>query len=174
MKAGRDDVAGQATSAQAGHDPVDRPMSEADLPDQGLRVVVGVDGSAESRAALAWAVEHVRARGGRIDAVAVWQSHVQFGHEGLSPVPTDEFAVEARAWLSDALAQTGAKGVRTHLEHGKPVAVLLGYAQECDLLVLGNRGRGALAGAFVGSVALHAVHHARCPVVLVPAPPDGA
>ncbi|MGD9530179.1 universal stress protein [Pseudonocardia sp.] len=47
--------------------------------------------------------------------------------------------IEARAWLSDALAQTG-----------------------------------ALAGAFVGSVAVHAVHHARCPVVLVPAPPDGA
>lgn len=135
------------------------------------RVVVGVDGSAESRAALAWAVEHVRARGGRVDAVAVWQSQVQFGHEGLQPVPADDFAVEARAWLSEALRETGAQDVRTHLEHGKPAAVLLAYAQGCDLLVLGNRGRGALVGAFVGSVALHAAHHARCPVVLVPAAP---
>jgi predicted dienelactone hydrolase len=38
------------------------------------------------------------------------------------------------------------------------------------LLVVGNTGRGALAGAVTGSVALRCAHHARCPIVLVPAP----
>ncbi|MQA15745.1 MAG: hypothetical protein GEV09_16780 [Pseudonocardiaceae bacterium] len=53
---------------------------------------------------------------------------------------------------------------------GDAATVLLEAAHDPELLVVGNGGRGALAGAVAGSVALRCVHHARCPVVLVPDP----
>jgi nucleotide-binding universal stress UspA family protein len=46
--------------------------------------------------------------------------------------------------------------------------VLLDRALRADLLVLGNKGRGGVTGAMLGSVAQRCAHHARCPVVLVP------
>jgi nucleotide-binding universal stress UspA family protein len=54
---------------------------------------------------------------------------------------------------------------------GAPAAVLVEQAQGADLLVVGNRGRGGLASALLGSVSLHCVLHAPCPITIVrPAP----
>jgi nucleotide-binding universal stress UspA family protein len=141
---------------------------------------VGIDGSAESRAALHWSIRHAHDIGAEVDAVAVWQQPLQFGTNALPPPPKQAFAAEAQQWLTDALPEnaTGADSVETHthIEQGDPVTVLLDYALRADLLVLGNKGRGALASALLGSVAQRCAHNARCPVVLVPSPatPDPA
>jgi len=137
---------------------------------------VGIDGSAESRAALHWSVRHARDTGSSVDAVAVWQQPLQFGMNALPPPPKQAFAAEACQWLADAIPDptTGLADsveVHTHIEEGDPVTVLLDHALRADLLVLGNKGRGAFASALLGSVAQRCGHHARCPVVLVPAPP---
>ena len=134
--------------------------------------MVGIDGSAESRAALHWAVRHARAADLGVHAVAVWQRPIQFA-DG-PPLPAEEFEADAQRWLSDALPQLAhdeaGVPVRTSIEEGDPAEQLLEHTRPGDLLVLGNQGRGAFAATLVGSVALRCAHHARCPVVLVPDP----
>jgi nucleotide-binding universal stress UspA family protein len=51
--------------------------------------------------------------------------------------------------------------------HGHPAQVLLNVADRADLLVVGSRGHGGVAGALLGSVSQHCAHHARCPVLIV-------
>ena len=55
-----------------------------------------------------------------------------------------------------------------HTEQGDPSQHLLEHSKGAELLVLGNHGRGAFAGAMLGSVAQRSAQHSRCPVVLVP------
>jgi nucleotide-binding universal stress UspA family protein len=135
-------------------------------------VVVGVDGSAESRAALHWAIHRVQGTETAVHVVAVWHRPVQFA--GDVEVPESAFENEARHWLTGSLPhlahdEPGAT-VRTFLEQGDPADVLVEHAGRADLLVLGNRGRSALAGVLVGSVAQRCAQRAPCPVVLVPLP----
>ncbi|GEL20224.1 universal stress protein [Pseudonocardia asaccharolytica] len=67
----------------------------------GPGVVVGIDGSAEARAALHWAVRYARDVGATVHAVAVWHQPVQFAD--TAPLPAPEFEDAARTWLADAL-----------------------------------------------------------------------
>jgi nucleotide-binding universal stress UspA family protein len=169
-------------------DPVDDVQTEARARDQEpashtlpagaeptvRRVVVGIDGSAQSRAALHWAIGYAQQTGAEVHAVAVWHQPLQFGAGAMSRVPDKQFEDEARTWLTEAMPSgTDASGVHvdTHIRRGEPATMLLDHAMRADLLVVGNSGRSGLAGAMVGSVALRVAHHARCPVVLVPAPP---
>lgn len=135
-------------------------------------VVVGIDGSTESRAALQWALDRAEGRDVTLHAVAVWHQPVQF--VGEVPIPPGDFEAEARHWLAEAVppAEPGAT-VRTFLEQGDPAQVLLEHARGAEMLVLGNHGHSALISALFGSVAQRCAHHAPCPVVLVPMP-DGA
>jgi nucleotide-binding universal stress UspA family protein len=50
---------------------------------------------------------------------------------------------------------------------GSPAKVLVHQTRDADVLVLGHRGRGAVAGALLGSVGLACVLHATCPVTIV-------
>lgn len=136
------------------------------------RIVVGIDGSAESRAALHWALRHAEGIDAEVHAVAVWQQPIQFGASGM-PLPAQEFEAEARAWLDETVPDRDGdrRRVRTHLEQGEPAGILLDHALRAEMLVLGNHGRGAIRGALLGSVALRCVNHAPCPVLLVPTPP---
>jgi nucleotide-binding universal stress UspA family protein len=139
-------------------------------------IVVGIDGSSECRAALHWAIEEAEETGAEISAVAVWQQPIQFGISAMQPVPQRAFADEAREWLADAVPESrrgedAPPYIHTKVEQGDPTTVLLDHAMRSGMLVLGNKGRGGLAGAMIGSVAMRCAHHARCPVVLVPAPP---
>lgn len=135
--------------------------------------MVGIDGSDEAAAAVGWAVEQAGRMGAVIRAVAVWQQPLQFGVSAVPP-PRKEFEAEARRWLAHALPALGpdepGAEIHTQTEEGDPSSVLLEQAADADLLVLGNHGRGALTGAFVGSVAQRCAHRAPCPVVLVPRP----
>jgi nucleotide-binding universal stress UspA family protein len=135
-------------------------------------IVVGIDGSTESHAALHWALHEAAATGAEIDAVAVCHEPIQLGISAQPPVPRQAFTEEARKWLADATPQHPGRApsadIHTTVEHGDPSTVLLDHAQRADLLVLGNKGRGGLSAALIGSVALRCMQHARCPTVLVP------
>jgi nucleotide-binding universal stress UspA family protein len=134
-------------------------------------IVVGVDGSPESVGALAWAARYGRACGGQIRALLAWHypSAVGPAPPGVAPKSiTDEVRAEMSEHLANAIAVAAPDAqVEPQIGYGHPAQVLVDASREADLLVVGSRGHGAFTGMLVGSVSLHCVHHAFCPVVVV-------
>ncbi|MFG2123679.1 universal stress protein [Streptomyces sp. NPDC048710] len=134
------------------------------------RVVVGVDGSPSSYAALRWAVRYAGLVGGTVDAVAVWELAGLYGWSAPAvdlDVDEDDVRQRMRQELTDVLGADAAGAVRTHVVHGNPADVLLRAAEGAEVLVVGSRGRGGFARALLGSVGQHVSQHAKCPVVIV-------
>jgi nucleotide-binding universal stress UspA family protein len=140
-------------------------MTAADDP----RIVVGVDGSDSALAALRWAVRQAKLTGARVEAISAWHYPTTYGwqEDGIAV----DFEGIARQVLSAALtAVDGLEpgvAVLPQLAEGFPAEVLLDAAKGADLLVLGRRGRGGFASALIGSVSLHCVLHAHCPVLVL-------
>jgi nucleotide-binding universal stress UspA family protein len=137
-------------------------------------VVAGVDGSDESIAALSWARQYAEAAGATVRAVLAWHFPTAAGQppEGLAPASVREEAEDRlRGQLSEAAAKVypdpSAAGLETRLSYGHPAQVLIDESAEADLLVVGHRGRGAFTGMLLGSVSVHCVNGAHCPVVVV-------
>ncbi len=142
------------------------------------RLVVGVDGSPCSAQALDWALRQAVLQGASVDAVACWQPPVLIsGAAGfgsyIDPTTFDLTDVTSEV-LDKALAaalgdvpDAGTLSVRTRVVAGHPARALLTAAEGADLLVVGSRGHGELSGMLLGSVGLHCVAHAPCPVVVV-------
>ena len=134
-------------------------------------IVVGVDGSEQSRHALAWALDEARLRAVDVHAVHVW-SYPSIGAAPLAPplVDFEQLEAEAHTLLDDVIAQADAQGVTVHkhVYEGYPSRCLLEVAGDADLVVVGSRGRGGFAGLLLGSVSQQVAHHATCPVVVVP------
>ncbi|WP_406444757.1 universal stress protein [Streptomyces sp. NBC_00631] len=139
------------------------------------RVVVGVDGSQASYAALRWALRYAGLVGGVVEAVAVWELPGLYGWSGPA-VDMDLDAEEARdrmrQELADVLGADTAGSVRSHLVHGNATDVLLRAAEGAEALVVGSRGRGGFARALLGSVSQQVAQHATCPVVIIRAEQD--
>ncbi|MER6677412.1 universal stress protein [Streptomyces sp. NPDC000983] len=134
------------------------------------RVVVGVDGSPSSGAALRWAVRYAALVDARVDAVSAWNLP---GADTWSAPAVDADVDEAAARqaltqeLDDVLGAESAGAVHARLARGNPVEVLLRAAEGAEILVVGSRGRGGFARALLGSVSHHVAQHAQCPVVIV-------
>ncbi|WP_418960907.1 universal stress protein [Streptomyces tritici] len=130
-------------------------------------LVVGVDGSESSRAALAWAFEEADLRRCALRAIAVWQPPVFSLHS------SDTLFHAERRLLSEATAGWAEKYPDVRLTHevpiGSPVEKLADAAEHAMALVVGRRGRGGYTGMRVGSVVHGLLHRAHCPVVTVPA-----
>jgi len=132
------------------------------------RVVVGVDTTASSRAALAWAVDESRLRDAELVVLHAWH---------LPAAPANPYAAVGSAAFRDAGAailaaavgelQGDLAHVTTRLVMGTPAASLCDEAERADLVVMGAHGRGRFAGAVVGSVSQGCARHASCPVVVV-------
>jgi nucleotide-binding universal stress UspA family protein len=135
-------------------------------------VVVGVDGSAFSQAALEYAFSAASLRAAVLVAVYAWRSAV-LNMRGATVVH-DRRATEEqhRLLLAESLAGWTEKypdvAVRRQPVHGHPVQALTEASRDALALVVGSRGRGGFAGSLLGSVSQGVVHHARCPVVVVP------
>lgn len=139
------------------------------------RVVVGVDGSAHSRQALAYAIDEARRRQGTIDAVYAYAPPVywaapEFGV--LIPRPQHEVVEDATRLLDEALVDCPDDVVVEHVViEGPAPRALLEAARGADVLVVGSRGRGGFLGLLLGSTSHQVVTHATCPVVVVPLAP---
>lgn len=140
------------------------------------RIVVGVDGSPSSAAALRWAVAHARATGAPVIALLAWQLTTvpppSSTREDWSVPPLAEWEAVARSMLEatvdSALDEQDAAGVQQLLLHRPAAAGVLETVRADDLLVLGERGRGGFDRLLLGSVSRQCAEHAPCPVVIVP------
>ncbi len=132
-------------------------------------IVVGVDGSEASHAALRWALREARLRGLPLLALHAWVCP-SLGL-GRRPPGYEGFREAAGELLDEALAACAgaARGVEVErvVVEGAPAEELLAAAEDAELLVLGSRGLGGFAGLLLGSVSQQCAHHARCPVVIV-------
>jgi nucleotide-binding universal stress UspA family protein len=134
------------------------------------QVVVGVDGSAESVAALKWAAAYKAATGADIHAVLAWHYPSAVGPApGVAPESvSDEVRAEMTEHLTAAIKAAAPDAeIDQHITYGHPVQVLIDASSSADLLVVGSRGHGAFHGMLVGSVSIGCVTHAHCPVVVV-------
>ena len=139
------------------------------------RIVVGVDDSAAARRALAWAMDEAALLGVELDVVHAYQAPVVIAPPAMLARPVTGRDAKARAQsllhrlTSEALARAGRRpaAVETIAAEGSAGHLLAACVQPGDRLVVGSRaGDGA---AFVlGSCSYYCVHHARCPVVVVP------
>ncbi len=135
------------------------------------RIIVGVDGSPPSLAALEWARDEARLSGADLVAVHAWQ----YPYSRLRPgknAQRDQMKIDALQELTEAVAavrtpESGAVDVRAELVEEPPAQALLDASAETGMIVVGTRGRGGLAAMVLGSVSRSVMQHARCPVVVV-------
>jgi nucleotide-binding universal stress UspA family protein len=129
-------------------------------------VTVGIDGSAESRAAAEWAAREAELLGLPLRLVHAWQSLAQ---APLLCAETDRDVAEQMLRDTAEGLRPRHPGIEVIVEHlpGRPVDVLCRAAEEAGLLVLGSRALGGVGGFVLGSVGLSVVAHTERPVVLV-------
>jgi nucleotide-binding universal stress UspA family protein len=135
-------------------------------------VVIGIDGSPNSEAALAFAFETAATRKVPLIAVHAWSDSVL--EAAVAPL-LDWDAIEAdeHRLLAERLAGWGTKypdvEVRRVVARDRPAHALLeqATATAAQLVVVGSHGRGSVAGLVLGSVSHAVLHHSPCPVAIV-------
>jgi nucleotide-binding universal stress UspA family protein len=136
------------------------------------RIVVGVDDTPSSHAALRWAVAQARLTGLPLLVVHAWTCPT---YPYVDQLVVQEVAErEAERILAEAVRDGVGSGnglrLDTQLVHGHPARALARLGRSASMLVVGAGGHGELAGLLLGSVGLHLATHAPVPVVIVPAP----
>lgn len=153
------------------------------------RIVVGIDGSPESKRALGWAAEEARLRDADLQVVYVYGPPEEYNPYALAygvDIGSADLAADEREWQDrhDARARERAEAVvhsvvrevvpddevRTEpvaVRDTRPARALMHSARGADLLVVGSRGRGGFTGLLLGSISQQCAQHAPCPVVVV-------
>jgi nucleotide-binding universal stress UspA family protein len=158
--------AGLATRA---HCPVVVVRGPAGMAAEHPAVVVGIDGTDATEPALEFGFEHASRHGVPLRAIMCWRPDPLASMQWRPEQPPPE---RAQAWLSETVAgwrerypDVTAAGavIRDH-----PVAGLVAQAAAQHLLVVRSRARHAVTGALLGSVAQGVLHHATCPVAVLP------
>jgi nucleotide-binding universal stress UspA family protein len=132
-------------------------------------VVVGVDGSDGSAAALRWAIDEAVARGATLEAVHAWQAPVVDGYPLAAMGDPGAFEATAHEELDAALADVDQRGtaVQRSVVRGSGAAALVEASTRADLVVVGAHGRWHVHGTVVGSVSQQVAIHADAAVVVV-------
>ncbi len=139
-------------------------------------ITVGLDGSAHSGRTLAWAVEEAAARKAPLTVIAVHEvaSNHWTGHPVIYPGDQPELEKirqAAEEMTQKAVHEAGEPGpasVTVRAVSGLAAAELINASGEADLIVVGSRGGGGFGKLMLGSVSSKVLHHAHCPVVVIP------
>ncbi len=134
-------------------------------------IVVGVDGSDNAQAAVAWTASLAAQLGAEVVAVHAFEPLAHLG-EMAPPVDFAELRARCEAQLADAwtaVVRGAGVAMRTRLVECDPVEALVQVADEvgADLVVVGARGGSALRGLVLGSTSLKLPHETRRPVCIV-------
>jgi nucleotide-binding universal stress UspA family protein len=141
-------------------------------------IVVGIDGSPYSRAALEWALQEGAQRDCPVHAITVAHvapvmaagrpNSVGLG-TSLPGVPNQKYLLRLEQTVKEVLGDQNDPRLTAELFQGSPPESLCAASNDAHLLVLGSHGHGRLFDAVLGSVSQYCVRHASCPVVIIPA-----
>jgi nucleotide-binding universal stress UspA family protein len=148
------------------------------MPDRSehLGIVVGVDGSTASTAAVRWAARSAAMRDIGLTIVhgsppVVPESSLV---EWTGPTPSEVMRAQeeqAQRLIDDAAKTANDTAGGLHIQAkaiaAAPVPVLLELSNDAQIVVVGRRGRSSLAGVLLGSVSIAMIHRARCPVAVI-------
>ncbi len=140
-------------------------------------VIVGIDGSGHSHQALEWAVHEAAIRHAPLTVLTVnqavagyWSGPVAYpGDPDRAAHARDKAQEETDSVLEKAGEESRPPSVTVRSVTGLPAEELLSASADADLVVVGSRGAGGFKRLLMGSVSTQVTHHARCPVVVVPA-----
>ena len=135
------------------------------------KIVVGVDGSEQSRTAMDLAVQEARLRHGEVQAVTAW--NFPYVTDALGTAWDYEiFEKDAQAILEAELERVKDQDVDItgRIVEGNPASALIEASKAADLIVVGSRGHGGFTGMMLGSVSHQTIHHAHCPVLVIREP----
>ena len=147
----------------------------------GPKIVVAVDGSAGSRAALQFAVADAARRDVPVEAVIAyrWPDYLM-DFDVMGSADTERMRTRLRADAENRVRAlvdevTGASPgpvpeVRIRAMHGAPAEVLVRASEGASLLVVGSRGHGGFSSMLLGSTSMQCAMHATCPVTVVHSP----
>lgn len=144
------------------------------------RIVVGVDGSEHSEAAIKWAVRMAKGMGSEVFAVFAIAPPVYIDGTFMAPVVPPQFDEEWRAGMKKEFEEQWCKSLqdagvpyRTVLEDGRPASVIAQVADRvnADVIVVGRRGRGGVAELVLGSVSHELVLHSKRPILVISTEP---
>lgn len=154
---------------------IPRPGEDPPAPEEmaSLPVVVGVDGSAASEAAVEMAFGEASARGVPLVAVSVWSDATV--HPALGSTPSDPNWTRVQVMEEEVLSERLAGyreiyidvPVRVIVERENPVRILAEQSRNAQLVVVGTRGRGGFRGLLLGSTSHAMLHHSKCPLMVV-------
>lgn len=142
---------------------------ESQSQSNGGRIVVGIDGSQSSRAALRWAADQAARTGGSLEIMTAWAWPNSYGW--VVPIPEGyDPKADAERLLASAAAEVRQDHpgleTRTSVLQGHPAPALVDASRGAALLVVGSRGLGEFTGMLLGSVSEHCAAHAHCPVLV--------
>jgi nucleotide-binding universal stress UspA family protein len=139
------------------------------------RIVVGVDGSEHSEAALKWSLDEAQAHdGGELTAVFAWEVPFLSFPGAFDRDELEQAGKEFIVDIVSKVAPTPPVPLITLVAEGDPAASLIKASEQADLLVVGTRGRSPWAGLLLGSVSQRCAAGAACPVVLIKLPGERA
>lgn len=148
------------------------PESNALMTERGQnahRIVVGIDGSPSSIAALEWAANQAELTGVSLEVLMTWEWLTGYGWSPIDPEFDQERVCQTA--LSDHLkpVREAHPGMTIHAAaiEGHPAPLLVKASEGADLLVVGSRGHGEFVGMLLGSVSEHCVTSAHCPVIVL-------
>jgi nucleotide-binding universal stress UspA family protein len=133
-------------------------------------IVVGVDGSASSKAALRWAARQAQLTGTSLSIISTWDYPTGYGWAMAWPEEVD-FEADTRKALDEVilseLGDNSDRDITVQVIEGHPALQLEQASGHASLIVVGCRGHGEFAGMLIGSVSGFLSTHAHCPVVVI-------
>jgi nucleotide-binding universal stress UspA family protein len=135
----------------------------------GHGIVVGVDGSRHSVAALRWGAYQAATLGARLEAVTAWEYPASFGWASVPGDwdPVKDMEKVLRDAVREAFGDRPPAGLELSVREGGAARVLIEASRGATMLVVGSRGHGGFAGLLLGSVSANVAEHASCPVLII-------
>lgn len=134
---------------------------------QQFRIIVGVDGSHSSIAALRFAAQLARPLGASIEAVTTWEFPLSVMYPVGEWSPQKDAERVLASALEDAFGNERPLQLMSSVVQGGAARALIETSANADMLVVGSRGHGGFAGLVLGSVSAACAAHGKCPVLVV-------